>query len=120
MFPLSPYIGTGGTFFKFLPVRLIVKVLKKSLDEDASPQIYLHPYEFLADMSFKTPFSDMQGLPLIRKVIVWIRQFQWHYIGNSTVQPKLKVIFKQLEIGGTMQNLLSNSKEALVGHCCEH
>jgi len=104
-FNLLPY-KSGGTFLKIYPNNIILKSLKITEKNGLYPIVYLHPYEFLDDMSFFVPYYQFNELNFIKKFFIYFRQYQWHYLGNSSVIPKLKKIFNYYSSGGKMSSLI--------------
>ena len=106
VYSFLPFLRSGGTYLKFFPSGAMKKIIEKSIMDGIAPMVYIHPYEFVTDLSFKPKFSDMVGMKFSSKLISWIHGFQWHYLGNSTVKPKLEKIFNTFENGGKIETLL--------------
>lgn len=92
----------GGTYLRILPANLIMKLLREAWDNGFLTLIYLHPYEFMHEYEQWTRFSDLYELPLRKRSYWWLRQHQWHTIGNRAVFRKLNRIYQEFEHPGTM------------------
>lgn len=109
IYPLLPAVRTGGTFLKLFPLSVTLKALKAGTEAGIIPLVYLHPYEFVSDASFAVGMDEMESLGTLQKIKWSLRQKQWHTVGNTTVESKLKAIFSQYSAGGPMKNLLSTA-----------
>lgn len=109
VYSFLPPLKSGGTFLKIFSSSAMKKVIREGQIKDIAPMVYLHPYEFVTDLSFKLSFSDMKGMKLPSRVFSWLRAFQWHYVGNRTVRPKLVKIFEEFDNGGRIDTLLHDN-----------
>ena len=100
-----PYMRSGGTYLKLFPINFALKVISKSLSRNQAAQIYLHPYEFVSDMSFYVNWKEMRGLSYFRKLYWLLRQSQWHIVGNKSVINKLDRIFTLYQCAGKINNI---------------
>tara|TARA_B100000963_G_C22566270_1_gene643858 strand:- start:102 stop:965 length:864 start_codon:yes stop_codon:yes gene_type:complete len=82
----------GGSYFKLFSSRLTLKVMDKSYESNLNPILYLHPYDFNGNDSFMVGFSELDGLPILRKIYWYFRQYQWNKIGNKSSLKKLELI----------------------------
>jgi len=105
--PGLPALRTGGAALKYAPPALTVASLRRAAEAGLAPQLYLHPYEFVADQSFRFPVTEMGDLALKRKLFLWARQTHCHVIGNASLPEKLRRIAAQVEIAGPMRELLA-------------
>jgi hypothetical protein len=105
--PGLPPLRSGGAALKYAPAALTVKVLRAAAAAGLAPQLYLHPYEFMADGAFAFPISEMGDLALRKKLFLWARQTHCHVIGNAGVPAKLRRIAEAVEIAGRMRDLLA-------------
>ena len=96
---------SGGSYLKLLSVRFSLKVISKNLLNKRFAQVYLHPYEFVSDMSFYTTWKEMNGLSIFKKIYWLLRQSQWHIVGNKSVIGKLEKIFLKYEDGGKLKDV---------------
>lgn len=101
-----PPMRSGGAYLKYLPASVTVRGLDLAARDGLAPMLYLHPYEFVADGSFRFPLSEMAGLPSRRKAFLWARQFHCHVLGNAGVPARLRAIFRAFAPGGPMRDLL--------------
>ena len=82
-----------------------LKVISKNLLNNRVAQVYLHPYEFVSDMSFYTYWKEMNGLSFFKKIYWLFRQSQWHIVGNKSVLKKLEKIFSKYKNGGKLNEI---------------
>ena len=106
----KPYFGfprmrSGGSYLKLFTINFALKVISKNLNKNQVAQIYLHPYEFVTDMSFYVNWEDMNGLSFFRKLYWLLRQSQWHIVGNKSVTRKLEILFNNYQCGGKIMNI---------------
>lgn len=101
-----PPLRTGGAHLKYAPASVTCRSLDLAARGGLAPMVYLHPYEFVADGSFRFPLSEMTGLAPRRKAFLWARQVHCHVLGNAGVPDRLRAIFRQFAPGGTMRELL--------------
>ena len=100
-----PYMRSGGSYFKLFNINLTLKIIAKNLYTKQAAQIYLHPYEFVSNLSFYVNWKDMNGLPFFLKLYWLLRQTQWHIVGNKSVTRKLEIIFTNYKCGGKISNI---------------
>ena len=100
-----PYMKSGGSYLKLFNVHFSLKVISKNLIKNRVAQVYLHPYEFVSDMSFYTNWKEMNGLSFFKKLYWLLRQSQWHIVGNKSVIGKLEKIFSKYENGGKLNDI---------------
>lgn len=105
--PGLPALRTGGAALKYAPASLTVRSLRAAARAGLAPQLYLHPYEFVADRSFRFPFSETGGLALRRRLFLEARQIHCHVLGNSGLPDRLRRIAAGVEIAGPMRDLLA-------------
>ncbi len=104
-YPGFPNMRSGGSYLKLFSVLFSLKVISKNLLNNRVSQVYLHPYEFVSDMSFYTHWKEMSGLSFFKKLYWLFRQSQWHIVGNKSVIRKLEKIFSKYEIGGKINDI---------------
>lgn len=97
----------GGTFFKFFPLAWTLDALSRATQAGAPPVFYIHPYEFTSDGRFKLSRRQLAPLGSAKQTYWWLRQSQWHDVGNAAVMAKLKTLAAQTEHQGNMRDLLS-------------
>ena len=100
-----PYMKSGGSYLKLFSVHFALKVISKNLLNNRVAQVYLHPYEFVSDMSFYTYWKEMTGLSFFKKIYWLFRQSQWHIVGNKSVLKKLEKIFSKYKNGGKLNEI---------------
>ena len=100
-----PYMKSGGSYLKLFSVHFALKVISKNLLNNRVAQVYLHPYEFVSDMSFYTYWKEMNGLSFLKKIYWLFRQSQWHIVGNKSVLKKLEKIFSKYKNGGKLNEI---------------
>ena len=100
-----PYMRSGGSYLKLFHINFALKVISKNLHKNQAAQIYLHPYEFVSDMSFYVNWKEMNGLSFFRKLYWLFRQSQWHIVGNKSVIKKLEKIFTNYDCAGKINNI---------------
>jgi len=105
--PGLPPVRTGGAALKYAPAPLTVRSLRTAAEAGLAPQLYLHPYEFVADRSFRFPVAEMGDLAPRRKLFLWARQVHCHVLGNAGLPDKLRRIAAGIEIAGPMRDLLA-------------
>jgi hypothetical protein len=120
--PGLPPLRSGGAYLKYVPAAATLRTLRLAADMGLAPLLYLHPYEFLADRSFRFPLAEMGGLALRKKLMLWARQVHCHMIGNARVPAKLRRIAAQVEIAGPMRDLAARAgqeqnQEAFIQVC---
>jgi hypothetical protein len=100
-----PYMKSGGSYLKLFHIHFSLQVISKNLLNNHIAHVYLHPYEFVSDLSFYTSWKEMNGLSFFRKIYWTLRQSQWHIVGNKTVIQKLEKIFMNYENGGKLMDI---------------
>ena len=100
-----PFMNSGGSHLKLFNVHFSLKVISKNLIKNRVAHVYLHPYEFLSDMSFYINWKEMNGLSFYKKFYWLLRQSQWLIIGNKTVTGKLEKIFSKYENAGKFKDI---------------
>lgn len=94
----------GGTYFRLLPLSVILTLMKKAIDLGYVPLIYLHAAD-ADDRPSPVGWREMSGLsPLSRSRWV-VRQAQWS-LGAKTVPDKLLEVLKIFPHLGPMRNAL--------------
>ena len=82
-----------------------LRIISEAKLNNQAAQIYLHPYEFVSDMSFYVNWKDMNGLSFFLKLYWLLRQSQWHIVGNKSVMRKLEIIFTNYKCGGKINGI---------------
>lgn len=107
IYRLMKPMRSGGTYFKLFPSSFALDLLRRSVQNDLAPMLYLHPHEMVGDGSFMLRWKDLEGLPLLRRAYIRARQVQWHVIGNQGVEAKLRKVLGEFDHGGLMCELLA-------------
>lgn len=94
----------GGTFFRLLPLGLIVRLMKKSAALGFVPLIYLHAAD-ADDQPSPVRWNEMRRLPHISRCAWSLRQQQW-LLGAHSVAEKLRAILTLFSHQGPMQTAL--------------
>lgn len=94
----------GGTYFRLLPLTLILALMKKSLDLGYAPLIYLHAAD-ADDRPSPVRWGDMSSLSYLSRCGWSLRQKQWS-LGAHTVADKLRALLKVFPHLGPMQTAL--------------
>lgn len=103
---------TGGTYMRLLPIGVILQLLREASANGFLPQVYLHPYDILHEYEQWTPYADLRELEPASRAYWWVRQHQWHSIGNRGVMAKLKRIYAEFTHPGPLASLIPPSARA--------
>ena len=111
-FPIYRHILTGtrgirvigGTYFRLLPLGLIVTLMKKSAALGYVPLIYLHAAD-ADDQPSPVRWDEMRRLPYLSRCAWSLRQQQW-LLGTHSVADKLRAILTMFPHQGPMQTAL--------------
>ena len=113
-FPIVPkkflgnyYIKSGGTFLRLFSRKALKKVLEYNVENNFTPIIYLHPYDFMTNKEFWVDKDIFLRKPSLKNFVKYIRQNQWLGLRNKTVEQKLIYIFQSFEPQGCMSNLVN-------------
>ncbi len=101
-----PAVRAGGSYLKLFPAGVTLGALDRAEAGGLAPLAYLHPYEFVADGSFRVAMRDMAGMGRGRRLYWALRQAQWHWVGNRSVAGKLRAIARIWRLGGPMRDLV--------------
>ena len=94
----------GGTYFRLLPLELIVMLMKKSASLGYVPLIYLHAAD-ADDQPSPVRWNEMSRLPYLSRCAWSLRQQQW-LLGAHTVADKLRAILALFPHQGPMHRAL--------------
>ena len=97
---------SGGTFLKLFSLKSTLKTLKSTHNMGYIPQIYLHPYDLLFENEFWVKWNEMEDLSFYKKTYKWLRQTQWHTVGNETTIKKMKQISNLYEHKGLIKDYI--------------
>ena len=98
----------GGTYFRLFSSNTTLRSFNEGLANGHTPLLYLHPYEFTS--SFLVSWKELNFLPIKDRLITWLRQLQWCWLGHSSVEKKIKDITVYFEHQGPMKELLTSKK----------
>jgi len=104
-FHKSIRIKSGGTFLRFFNKQMMKEVMEYNLSEGFTPQVYLHPYDYLQNREFWVPFKHFIESGRSSNLIKYFRQIQWIGIGNSSIFNKLDFLLDHFEHQGPMSQL---------------
>jgi len=110
LFPGFKVRVIGGTFLKVLPLKIIIKLMNRSVEKGFLPLIYLHPHEFLYNNEFWVKSSELGDLNFFHKIYWQIRQHQWLKFGNKRAVEKLSKILEIFHHNGCMVSHLQKQK----------
>ncbi len=99
----------GGTYLRFLPANVIVKYLSEAWREGFIPQLYLHPYDLLHEYEQWSRWRDLEELTPASRAYWWVRQHQWHSIGNRSALDKLRRIYDSFMHPGPLADLVEST-----------
>ena len=71
-----------------------------------APVFYMHPYELVSDGRFRLGLAQLRQLGPAQQAYWWLRQAQWHTVGNGGVHDKLARLASRFEHQGPMRDLL--------------
>jgi hypothetical protein len=94
----------GGTYFRLLPLGLIVTLMKQSAALGYAPLIYLHAAD-ADDQSSPVRWNEMRPLPYVSRCAWSLRQQQWR-LGAHSVADKLRALLTIFPHQGPMQTAL--------------
>ena len=97
---------SGGTFLKLFSLKSTLKTLNSSHNMGYIPHVYLHPYDFLFENEFWVKWDEMKDLSLQKKAYKWLRQTQWHTVGNRNVVEKMERISSLYEHKGLIKDFI--------------
>ena len=94
----------GGTYFRLLPLRVIVTLMQTSASLGYVPLIYLHAAD-ADDQPSPVRWNEMSRLPYLSRCAWSVRQQQW-LLGAHTVAEKLRAVLTLFPHQGPMHNAL--------------
>jgi hypothetical protein len=94
----------GGTYFRLLPICLIVALMKQAIARGYIPLIYLHAAD-ADDRPSPVRWHEMRELTCLARSRWVIRQKQWS-IGSASVVDKLREVLKTFPSLGPMRTAL--------------
>ncbi|MDA9936250.1 polysaccharide deacetylase family protein [Gammaproteobacteria bacterium] len=114
-FPIVPkgYMGgraqikSGGTFLRLFSKKVIKDVMEYNHFHGFTPQVYMHPYDYLSNQEFWVSFKEFSRSKKMSSLIKYFRQNQWSRLGNSSVFNKLDYILEYFDHQGTMSSSIN-------------
>ncbi|ODT44232.1 MAG: hypothetical protein ABS70_06010 [Nitrospira sp. SCN 59-13] len=94
----------GGTYFRLLPLSVIVMLMKKSAESGYIPLVYLHAAD-ADDRPSPVRWNEMNRLPYLSRCAWSVRQQQW-LLGAHSVADKLRAILALFSHQGPMYRAL--------------
>lgn len=94
----------GGTYFRLLPLAVLVALMKKSAARGYVPMIYLHAAD-ADDQRSPVRWTEMSRLPYLSRCVWSVRQQQW-LLGAHSVADKLRAILALFPHQGPMRKAL--------------
>lgn len=95
-------IKSGGTFLRLFSKKIIKDVMEYNHENGFTPQVYMHPYDYLANQEFWVPFKEFSRSKKLANLVKYFRQNQWSRLGNSSVFKKLDYILDSFDHQGPM------------------
>jgi len=83
---------TGGSYSKLFPISLTINAANKSFENGIIPIFYLHPYDIYAGYNMMINWSELRGLPLLKRGYWMLRQLQWVAIFNWSIDYKIETL----------------------------
>ncbi len=90
-------IKSGGTFLRAFPKHLIKKVMDFNTLNNFIPQVYMHPYDYLANKEFWVDYKYFKKQKFIKGLIRWYRQNQWLGFRNKETLKTIEYLLKSYE-----------------------
>jgi hypothetical protein len=100
-------IKSGGTFLRLFSKKIIKDVMDHNHQNGFTPQIYMHPYDYLSNQEFWVPLSEFSRAKKLNNLIKYLRQNQWSRLGNSSVFNKLDYVLNFFDHQGPMSSSLN-------------
>ena len=97
-------VKTGGSYLKLFPVSLVKYAIRKSIKNNITPIIYLHPYDLVYDYEMLLKWSELKGAS--SRVYWYFRQVQWAGMFNWSQKRKLSNLFTNFNSLGRLDRYL--------------
>jgi hypothetical protein len=94
----------GGTYFRLLPVRLILHLMRLGASLGYTPSVYLHASD-LVTSGGTVSWTEMNSLPVPARLGWLVRQRQWT-LGARGAAEKLKAVLEAFPNLGPMRSAL--------------
>lgn len=100
----------GGTYFRLLPLPVILHLMDEAVGKGFVPLVYLHAAD-ADDRPSPVRWREMQGLPTLSKSRWVIHQRQWTW-GTKAVAEKLQAVLERFPNLGPLRKALPQSVTA--------
>tara|TARA_Y100001970_G_scaffold294328_1_gene450638 strand:+ start:7517 stop:8128 length:612 start_codon:yes stop_codon:yes gene_type:complete len=90
-------IKSGGTFLRVFPKSVIKQVMDFNSANNFIPQVYMHPYDYLANKEFWVDYEYFKKQKFIKGLISWYRQNQWLGFRNKKTLTTIEYLLKSYE-----------------------
>ena len=104
-----PSFKLGGSYLKLFPKNISSKLIKGAQYKNITPHIYLHPYELSDKGYFLLTMKELRVIGFSKKLYWYLRQHQWHTLGNSKIKNKLISLIGNKKILGRLCDNLEKS-----------
>ena len=101
----------GGSYFRLLPTPVVMRMLREAWQKGFVPHVYLHPYDILYGKEQWSRYADLGDLPFASRHYWWLRQHQWHSIGNRTAMKKLQRVYEEFTHPGPMADYVTDQTQ---------
>ncbi len=92
----------GGSYLKIFPAQMSKKLIINAEVTGFTPHIYIHPYEFNSNQSYRVRLKELSSLNIPKSIYWSLRQHQWLSIGNYSLQRKLAFLIGEKGLGGRL------------------
>lgn len=96
----------GGSYLKLFPSTMAHRLITAAEEAGFTPHIYLHPYEFTANGSYRLSYRERRPLGAARASYWGVRQEQWHRMGNRGLPTKLAHLIGRDGLAGRLCDLV--------------
>lgn len=100
----------GGSYLKLFPGAMARRSIAAAEAAGFAPHIYLHPYEFTANGSYRLSSRERRPLGMPRALYWGVRQEQWHRAGNRSLPTKLAHLIGRDGLAGRLDDLVPTIK----------
>jgi len=97
-------VKSGGSYLKLFPVSVVKNAIYKSLRNNITPIIYLHPYDIFYGYNLLLSWPELKGGN--SRKYWYIRQLQWAGMFNWAQKRKLQNIFSEFNSLGRLDTCL--------------
>lgn len=95
-------IKSGGTFLRLFSEKIMKEVMEFNHINNFTPQLYMHPYDYLDSQEFWVPLSDFVRSKKVNNILKYLRQNQWSRLGNKSVFRKIDYLLNYFEHQGPL------------------